>query len=88
MSIQPPTRSDVHQVLQDLLKGETNRSDAAAWAERWVVQSRPGVEDPVVWRALKQLAGADLLARPGMFLHSEADFERWLQELEQAEALS
>lgn len=77
-----PSRSDVHDRLMRLLRGETPRERVAGWAKRWVSLDDPGVADRAVWSALKHLAGADLLSEPGQYLHGEDDIHAWIDELE------
>jgi hypothetical protein len=74
----------VPQRLLGLLTGTAARADVADWASRWIRDDSDRVGDECVWRALKHLAGADLLAAPGVYLHTEPDFHRWLDELETA----
>ena len=40
----------------------------------------PDVKDPRVWKALTQLAGADLGTTDRPYLHSREDFAAWLAE--------
>jgi hypothetical protein len=77
-----PSRHEVRDRLLGLLAGKVTRDEAAHWASTWIRDDSQRVNDTVVRRALKHLAGADLLARPGVYLHTEPDFHRWLDELE------
>ena len=82
-----PSRADVRDQLRRLLAGSASREAVATWASTWVVtEPHPRVDDPLVWRALKQLCGADLLSQPDEYLHDEADFRRWLEPLDEAPA--
>ena len=74
------------EALVGLLTEERTREEVANWAAEWVRMDDPGVEDTVVWVALRQLAGADLQTAPGEYLHHDADFHVWLDELENASA--
>jgi len=47
----------------------------------WIAAATPGVDDPVVWRALDNLAGADAVSTDRQFLFEEVDFRAWLEEL-------
>jgi hypothetical protein len=78
-----PSRSDVRARILLMLRDEAARSEGANWAAQWISSPSPQVEDPVVWRALTQIAGADLLVSPGSFLHSSDDFRDWLSELDE-----
>lgn len=40
------------------------------------------MEDPIVWNALRELSGADLMISPVDYLHGEDDFHQWLDRLE------
>jgi hypothetical protein len=79
-----PGREHVRQQLLDLLAGRISREEVADWASTWVRKPESSVEDPVVWEALKQLAGADLRESPLDYLHSESDFHEWLDRVEEA----
>jgi hypothetical protein len=77
-----PSVPQIRQALLDLLTGRRSREDVAGWAGQWVNASIPTVDDPVVWKALGELAGADLRVSPHEYLHSDADFHLWLDNLE------
>lgn len=79
-----PSRELVHQRLVDLLAGRATREVVADWAAKWIREPATAVEDPVVWEALKELAGADLRVSPSEYLHSEPDYHAWLDKLELA----
>jgi hypothetical protein len=84
-----PTRSAVLSKLADLADGNLSPEDASAWAETWLlIDQTPGadvqIKDWPVWEALKVLAGADLQAEPGTYLHGSKDFLDWLQQLRNA----
>ena len=84
-----PTRSVVISKLADLASGNLSPEDASSWAGKWLLIDRtPGadvqIKDWPVWEALKLLAGADLLAEPGTYLHSSKDFQDWHQQLRNA----
>ena len=84
-----PTRVEVARRLEELVQGEVARSEVADWASELITyddpQIYPDVNDSAVWRALTQLAGADLPATDREFLHDENDFSAWLSELRGAE---
>lgn len=83
--VRPPSRQSVREHLLALLSGDQPREAVADWAAQWV-GADARVEDPVVWRALGHLAGADLLTAPGEYLHTEPDFHSWLDEFENGTA--
>lgn len=86
MTAQPsPDRAAVRERLLDLLTGRASREEVATWASVWVNQDDPPVEDPIVWDALRDLAGADLQVSPVDYLHGESDFHEWLDRVEAAE---
>jgi hypothetical protein len=53
--------------------GGTQRKEVSNWAEQWIRLPDPHMEDPVVWKALKRLAAADLLWLDKTYLYSEED---------------
>lgn len=71
--------------LLDLLGGRVTREDVADWASKWVRDAGWDVPDPVTWRALTELAGADLRVNPEDYLHGESDFHAWLDAIESAD---
>jgi len=76
-----PSRAEVEARLRELISGELGRDEATAWAMHWIAAATPGVDDPVVWRALDNLAGADAVSTDRQFLFEEVDFRAWLEEL-------
>ena len=84
-----PTRSKVLSRLTDLTDGSLSPENASTWAETWLlIDQMPGVgvqiRDWPVWEAIKLLAGADLLAEPGTYLHAPEDFRDWHAQLRDA----
>ena len=79
-----PSRPEVHRVLLDVLASRVSREQAANWASAWVNAPEPGVDDPVVWEALTDLAGVDLRVSPVDYLHTESDIHAWLDRMEGA----
>lgn len=67
--------------LLALIDGTENRQEVAAWAMQWVDADDPGVEDPAVWEALGNLAGADAISTDRPYLFEVVDFQAWLDEL-------
>jgi hypothetical protein len=80
-----PSRDSVRVRLLDLLACRASREEVADWASAWIRDPIAGVDDAVVWEALKALAGADLRVNPVDYLHVESDFHAWLDKLEQAD---
>ena len=68
-----------------LIEDEGTRVEVAEWASEFITyddpEIYPPVDDPGVWQAISQLAGADLQVSPSDFLHGQEDFRAWLQEL-------
>ncbi len=79
-----PSRSEVHDRLMQLLRGDVSREEVTKWANHWVAADDPEVEDRVVWKALGRLSAADLLISPTDYFHGEEDFQDWLDELDSA----
>ena len=83
-----PTRSEIEARLVLLIEKEDTRAEVADWASEFTTyddpEIYPEVDDPAVWKALTQLAGADLQTSPSEFLHCQDDFRAWLVELRQA----
>jgi len=75
-----PTRAEVEQKLLDLILGHCDREQASSWATHFVSQDAD-VEDSGVWDALVALSGADLPSTDRPYLHGEADFCVWLEQL-------
>ena len=77
----PPSRTEIETRLVELLAGKQSREEVANWASQWIRAEEPGVDDPAVWKALNELAGADLITIDRPYLHEEVDFRAWLEEL-------
>jgi hypothetical protein len=78
----PPSRTEIEDRLVELLGGKQSREEAADWAPRWIRAEEPRVDDPAVWKALSQLAGADPKTIDRPYLHEDVDFLAWLEELQ------
>ncbi len=74
--------------LKALVEDRESPAEVAAWAWEFIryddPELYPPVDDPVVWKALDRLAGADLSASPDELLHGVEDFEQWLRELQRS----
>jgi hypothetical protein len=82
MSMDDDIREQVRSYLTRLAAGAVPPGEAADWALRVMQDDAVGPVDPHLWRALDELAGADLLAAPGEYLHGPEDFAHWLAEFE------
>lgn len=83
-----PSAAQVGQILRDLLVEARSREEVADWAAKWVRADTPEVHDSATWEALRELSGADLKVSPTEYLHSEADFHRWLDDLENSSEMN
>lgn len=79
-----PSLADIRDMLRGLLAGRLSREEVSRWAHRWVGAAEPGIDDPVVWRSLTRLGGADLRAGADEYLYYDPDFHSWLDEVEDA----
>ncbi len=82
-----PSQKCVQAKLLALILGDCSREEVASWAESWMIQDDPDVDDPIVWRALDRLSGADMIDFDRPYLYDEADFRDWLKELRGREKL-
>ena len=83
-----PRRGQVASVVRDLIAGVRSRAEVTVWAMHWIAASNPGVDDPVVWRALGNLVGADAPTTDRPSLFAESDFRAWLAEIERTDRLA
>lgn len=77
-------RTTLEQRLQQLIRGEISREDAAFWAGE-LVRTDATVETAAVWNALVAMSGADLISTDRPYLHGPADFQEWLRVLRDSE---
>ncbi|MEV5932954.1 DNA-binding protein [Streptomyces sp. NPDC052079] len=80
--MQKNLRELIGEHLNRLAEGEVAPDEAADWALSVMEQESTEDIDPKLWRALDQLAGADLLEAPGAYLHGREDFACWRAEFE------
>lgn len=73
---------EVRVMLARLVAGKVDREQAANWAMARIKDEGEQYSDPIAWRALDRLSGADLENEPGVYLHGEEDFGAWLSELD------
>ena len=66
--------------LEALANGRADPGEAADWAREVMAGDDPLLAWAPVWRALDELAGADLMTGPATRLHSAEDFRGWLAE--------
>lgn len=76
----PPSRSEVAEIIRRLLAGALTRDAASEWACRWLLDGFD-VKDDVVWEALQLVGAADLISTDGPYLYTEKDFSGMLMEL-------
>jgi transposase InsO family protein len=75
-----PTRSDAATVLRGLIEGSMSRSEASAWAMKWV-NADHHVPDRVFWETIIAIVGADMISTDRPWLYGANDFQAWLEEL-------
>jgi hypothetical protein len=80
---QPPSRDDLRRQIAGLIDGTVDREVVTEWAMQWVGARDPGVDDPVVWAVLNDLAGADSPTTDRAYLYGLADFEAWRDALDE-----
>lgn len=83
-AIPPPSREEVYDHLMAVLTDAITREAVADWANQWVLQDFPDVDDEPVWRALLHLSAVSELVAPGEYFHGDDDIHRWLDEFETA----
>ncbi|MBU2370214.1 MAG: hypothetical protein KKF14_20855 [Alphaproteobacteria bacterium] len=81
-----PPRLVILSKLAALVDGHLSPADASKWADTWLLADQTSgtdvrIEDWPAWEAIKLLAGADLQASPGAYLHGVADFRDWFETL-------
>jgi hypothetical protein len=74
----PPTRSEVIEKLQQLVEDSVSREFVATWAQKWVIADNPPKMSKEIWEALSFLTGADLISLDRPFLYTTKDFENEL----------
>ncbi|MEV6829083.1 hypothetical protein [Amycolatopsis sp. NPDC051102] len=77
-----PTRDEVRKQLQGLIAGTLTPGEASDWANPWITEEAGEVQDELVWEALQNLWGADMLVAPGEYLYGPLDFRAWLTAFE------
>ncbi|MEV8439413.1 hypothetical protein AB0425_18725 [Actinosynnema sp. NPDC051121] len=85
MSLSPPSRAEVEEQFERLLRGEATRDEVDRWAGRYYAED-VDVTDPAVWDALGRLHGIDLRHAPGEgYLHDLKQVAEWLSALREGE---
>ena len=80
--------NDIFEQVRDrimgLVEGSMSREEAADWAMAQIKdESANYYSNKKLWRALRQLSGADLKEAPEVYLHDEGDLRSWLAELDE-----
>lgn len=78
-----PSREQVEAKLLDLIVGRCDRADAASWASAYIDKDAL-IRDKGVREAVVSLSGADLPTTDRQYLHGEADFCIWLEQLKRS----
>ncbi|MEU4362876.1 hypothetical protein [Promicromonospora sp. NPDC023987] len=76
----------VEKKLADLVAGEIEPDAAADWATQVMHELEDEDVDDGIWEAFDHLSGADLLAEPDVYLHSQDDYRSWLTEFRSSQA--
>ncbi|GAA3881161.1 hypothetical protein [Streptomyces sedi] len=71
-------RGEVERRLRLLVADPATAGAASDWAREVMEGEAPELDDAVVWDALDQLLGSDLLVAPATPLHGPADHAAWL----------
>ena len=83
-----PSRDEVKQRLLDLADGNSRRDQAEDWAAEFVIyddpQLYPEIDDPMVWDAIKAMAGCATLIAPDDYLYGAEDLRAWAALLEKS----
>jgi len=79
----PPSRVEIIDKLKGLISGKNTREEVSSWASVWAFAKADDVSDQVALEALERLASADLVSTDRPYLYQEADFVRWLEDIEQ-----
>lgn len=77
----PPSHAEIAARITALIEGSASRGAVAEWAMQWVDARDPGVDDPVAWEVLNNLAGADSPTTDREYLYEQVDFEAWRDAL-------
>jgi hypothetical protein len=81
MSRNLPARHLVAEKVSSLINGRLTRESVSSWALSIVSDETYLLSDKVVWKALNELGGADLLNPEGDYLYADDDFADWLKSL-------
>ena len=76
------SRSDIHDVFQNLIEGRISREDADRWAYARMqafdsndLSFNPKVDEELLWSAVQYLYGIDTKLSPDEYMHSIDDVE-------------
>lgn len=78
-----PTIQDIQNRLMSVLNGKMSREAIADWANIYVLQEDPMVNDEQVWKLLTILSGIDIKDSPTDYLHTEEDIKNWIKMCEE-----
>lgn len=73
-----PAKEEIIYKLNMILQGKLSREEVADWAEEYVMQDEPNIEDDIVWDFLQVVSGVDLKDSPEEYLHVEQDIKDWI----------
>lgn len=83
MTPHPPSRSEVRQMMCDLITERRTRDEVTDWAESWM-RDDVQFDDDASWDPIILLSGAVSISTDRPYLYEREDFERWLAELDAA----
>lgn len=87
-----PTNDDLICRLKDVLKGELSREEFNAWTYKWIenFENRNQLNhvEEIVHSNLIFLLGIDLEVEKDVYLHSNSDIEKWIEQLEDGKLLN
>jgi len=77
----PPSRSEIIEKFQALIRGELSREAVASWAQPWIIADTPPRMDDDLWEALSFLVSVDMISTDRPYLYSTEDFISRLDQL-------
>lgn len=83
MTLHPPSRAEIRQMMCDLIAERRTRDEVTDWAESWM-RDDIQFDDDASWDAVILLSGAVAISTDRPYLYDREDFERWLAELDAA----
>ncbi len=85
MSLGQLSRANIREKIVQLMSGELDRASVSEWAFAIIDDDHIRVSDPVVWKILQCLGGADLPTTDRDYLYEKEDLNCWLNEIDSHE---